>query len=145
MLDATTLRVGFAEFTSAPIGSRFEMPTVYVNSKENADADGDELSDLGELVMGTDPNKADSDGDGVRDGAEVQSGGDPLSGIAVRTGVMAAASTPGPAVDVSAANDLAAVACKDYGLVLFNVFNGLDPVRIGQVETPGEALRVASS
>lgn len=145
VLDSTTLNVGSTEFTSAPIGQNFEMPTVYVNSKENADADGDELSDLGELVMGTDPNKADSDGDGVRDGAEVQSGGDPLSGIAVRTGVMAAASTPGPAVDVSAANDLAAVACKDYGLVLFNVFNGLDPVRIGQVETPGEALRVASA
>ena len=145
VLEAATLHVGSAEFTSAPIGQRFEMPIVQVNAKDDADADGDGLSDLGELVMGTNANQADTDGDGVGDGAEVQSGGDPLSGIAVRTGVIAAAATPGPAVDVSAANDLAAVACKDYGLVLFNVFSGLDPVRIGQVETPGEALRVATA
>ncbi len=145
LLDAATLNVGFAEFTSAPNGQRFEMPTVYLNSKDAADADSDGLSDLGELVMGTDPAKADADGDGIRDGAEVQSGNDPNSGLAVRTGVIAAAATPGPAVDVSAANDIAAVACQDYGLVLFNVFSGLDPVRIAQVETPGEALRVANA
>lgn len=145
VLEAATLNVGHAEFTSARIGQSFEMPTVYVNANDDADVDADGLSDLGELVMGTDPNKADTDGDGVRDGAEVQSGGDPMSGLAVRTGVIAAVATPGPAVDVSAANDLAAVACRDYGLVLFNVFSGLDPVRIAQVETPGEALRVAST
>lgn len=81
----------------------------------------------------------------IRDGPEVQSGGDPISGLSVRTGVVTAASTPAPAVDISAANDVAAVACRDFGLVLFNVFSGLDPVRIAQVETPGEALRVASA
>ena len=145
LLEAATLNVGSAEFTSVPNGFSFEMPTVYVNAKDATDADGDGLSDLGELVMGTDVQNPDKDGDGIRDGAEVQSGNDPTSGLAVRTGVIAAAATPGLAVDVSAANNIAAVACRDYGLVLFNVFSGLDPVRIAQVETPGEALRVANA
>ena len=32
---------------------------------ETYDGDGDGLSDLDELPLGTDPNKADSDGDGI--------------------------------------------------------------------------------
>ncbi|MBL9139711.1 MAG: Ig-like domain-containing protein, partial [Verrucomicrobiales bacterium] len=144
VLQAATLRTGTAEFTSGPNGSRFDMPAIHLDSDPGPDADQDGLSDLGELIVGTDPAKADTDGDGIRDGAEVRAGDDPTSGLSVRTGVVTAAETPGPAVDISAANDVAAVACRDFGLVLFNVFSGLDPVRIAQVETPGEALRVAS-
>lgn len=44
------------------------------------DRDGDGLSDLQELRMGTDPTKADTDGDGFSDGQEYNLRTDPLSG-----------------------------------------------------------------
>lgn len=43
------------------------------------DSDGDGLSDLYELVIGTNPNNADSDGDGLNDGQELAIGTDPMN------------------------------------------------------------------
>jgi hypothetical protein len=43
------------------------------------DSDGDGLSDLQEIMIGTDPFNPDTDGDGFSDGVEVVSGSDPLN------------------------------------------------------------------
>lgn len=42
------------------------------------DTDGDGLTDVQEILYGTNPNNPDTDGDGVNDGAEVAAGTDPL-------------------------------------------------------------------
>jgi hypothetical protein len=107
------------------------------------DADGDGLPDLVETVCGTDATNPDTDGDAVSDGAELDQGTDPLDGLAVRTGIIAAAGTPGPAIDVAASNSLAVVAEGSAGISVFNVFAGMNPVAIAQVDTPGTAQRVA--
>lgn len=45
--------------------------------KQDADTDGDGLSDAQEVAMGTNPNNPDSDGDGIFDGLEVTLGRNP--------------------------------------------------------------------
>ncbi|MBK8021941.1 MAG: hypothetical protein IPK19_11085 [Chloroflexi bacterium] len=110
----------------------------------SADSDNDGLPDLGEDIVGTNPNSPDTDGDGISDGAEVQQGTNPLDGVPARTGIIASADTPGNAVDVCITNELAVVADSSPGVAsFFNVFNGMTPVLIGQVDTPGTAQRVA--
>ena len=106
------------------------------------DSDGDGLTDDVEFILGTDPTKVDTDGDGISDGAGVRLGLD--TGNA-RTGIIGSANTPGPALDVCAVNDVAIVACGSEGVVVVNVFNRMNPVRIAQVDTLGFAVRVACS
>ena len=48
------------------------------------DSDGDDIPDLKEVDLGTDPSNADSDGDGIPDGVEALAGSNPLD-TAVRT------------------------------------------------------------
>lgn len=48
------------------------------NTNQNADPDGDGLTNAQEATHGTNPKKADSDGDGFLDGDEVQNGYNPL-------------------------------------------------------------------
>ncbi len=120
-------------------------PTMLPVSPELRDSDGDGLADVVEFVVGTDPKKSDSDGDGLPDGVEVDQGLNPLDGLPATTGIIATARTPGTAVDVTARNDVVVVADSDRGVTVFNVFNGMDPVSIAQVDTPGTATAVALS
>ncbi|HOX97466.1 MAG TPA: thrombospondin type 3 repeat-containing protein [bacterium] len=46
---------------------------------DNADFDGDGLTNQEEMVLGTNFRKADTDGDGYTDYEEVQAGFDPLT------------------------------------------------------------------
>ena len=48
------------------------------DTTQDADDDGDGLTNAVEATLGTDPDNADSDGDGYDDGAEVQDGTNPL-------------------------------------------------------------------
>lgn len=143
ILQAATLHIGFADFVTPASGQRIALPPVTLLLSRYSDPDGDGLPDDAEFVMGTDPANRDSDGDGVADGAEVQQGNNPLDGLPARTGIIAAAETPGNAVDVCAFNDIVGIADSETGVTVFNVFNGMNPVIIAQIDTPGNARRVA--
>ena len=144
LLHGPTLLVGSVEFTSGRNGRRFRIPAVVFGRSDPIDSDDDQLPDLGEFIVGTDPLDADSDDDGVPDGAEVLQGTDPRPNSMLLTqGVIAAVDTPGNAQDICAVNDLAAVADGVAGVVVFNVFNGLNPKIIASVPTSFPITRVA--
>jgi YD repeat-containing protein len=56
--------------------NRFSV--VNSSNASSVDSDGDGLSDIQEILIGTDPFNPDTDGDGFSDGVEVASGSDPL-------------------------------------------------------------------
>ncbi|MBI3417732.1 MAG: Ig-like domain-containing protein [Verrucomicrobia bacterium] len=143
LLQAASLQVAQQSLTTPNSGSTFNIPQFTLAPSTQPDSDGDGLTDDAELIMGTDPNNPDTDGDGIPDGAEVQQGQDPLSGLIAKTGIIATVVTPGPAVDVCAINNMAIVAMHTNGVGVYNIFNGLAPVNIAQVDTPGDAQRVA--
>lgn len=143
LLEAASLRVAELELRTPPSGRRLELPAFLFRDANPWDSDQDGLPDLGEFIVGTNPAVADTDGDALSDGAEVRQGTDPLNGLAVRTGVIASAAVPGTAVDVAAFDDLAVLALRDRGVAVFNVFQGMNPVLVAQVDTPGDAQAVA--
>ncbi|RKZ83649.1 MAG: hypothetical protein DRR19_18800, partial [Candidatus Parabeggiatoa sp. nov. 1] len=106
------------------------------------DTDGDEIPDVGENAIGTNPEVADTDGDGISDSAEIIQGTNPLDGLPAATGKIATADTPGTAVDICAINDMAFIADSGAGISIFNVFDRLTPTIIAQVNTPGNAQAV---
>jgi hypothetical protein len=124
---------GAAEFTSAPNGGLRRLPKVILYDDLSPDQDDDGVGVVAESIIGTNPNRADTDGDGVSDGAELRNGSDPLDGVPATIGVLFAADTAGEALDIEVDNGLAVVADGQAGVVLFNAFNGLRPVRVGQV------------
>lgn len=145
LLEAATLRVADVEFATLAPGRSIRLPEFLFRRASSHDTDGDGLHDLGEFIVGTDPHNRDSDADGLEDGPEVRQGLDPLSGRAVRTGVIDSVDTPGTAIDIVAANDLAVIADGPRGISVFNVFNGMAAALIAQVDTPGDAQAVALS
>lgn len=145
LYEAGTGRVGFVEFRTPTAGRRLTVPPIPLGLPATPDGDGDQLSDDAEFVIGTFADQPDSDGDGILDGAEIDQGLDPLEGTPSRTGIIATADTPGTAVDIDAFNDVVVVADSNSGVLVFNVFNRMNPVAIDGVDTPGTAQRVAFS
>lgn len=145
VLQASTLLVAEARFTTPQSGETIEIPDLIFGTSVTPDIDGDGLHEEGELVMGTNADNPDSDADGVPDGPEVSQGLNPLSGIPARTGILGSADTPGRAVDICAVNDVVVIADSRSGVAVFNVFNGMNPVIIAQVDTPGTAVRISCS
>jgi len=117
--------------------------TLFPVDESFRDDDEDGLADVVEEIYGTDPFDPDTDGDGILDGAEVQQGLDPLGGLIVQTGIIATIETPGSAVDLDALNNMVVVADDNGGVILLNVFSGMNPVAIGSLATPDRATRVA--
>ncbi|MDB6037111.1 MAG: hypothetical protein JWM99_952, partial [Verrucomicrobiales bacterium] len=155
--NGTTGTIGRGTFTTGNNGSTQELPTLQVGDSIDRDSDGDGVPDDIEDVFGTDPHNPSTYGNGIRDsviattppppGTPVGSsaapgipGGNSIFGP---PGVISSVSLPGTCVDISAFNDIVALACLDSGVAVFNVFAGMTPRQIALVDTPGEARAVA--
>ena len=144
VLQAETLDVGWVDFTTPENGQNFQIPNVTLGLPSSHDTDGDGLHDQGEAILNTDPRAEDTDGDGVSDSAEARAGTNALDGTEAVTGLIASADLSGNVVDVAATNEIVAVAAGNFGVTVFNVFNGMNPRAIAQVGTD-DARRVAAS
>jgi hypothetical protein len=142
VLQESTLFEGWAEITTGSSGTRLAFPTIFVRNPTSWDFDSDGLHDMGEVILGSNPQDTDTDNDGINDATEVRLGLNPLGAAPVATGVIASTDTPGTAVDVSALNDVVAVADSAAGVAIFDA-RGINPVIASQVDTPGTAQRVA--
>ncbi|HVR37146.1 MAG TPA: carbohydrate-binding domain-containing protein [Methylomirabilota bacterium] len=137
ILEAATLRIGSATFTTPNAGRSMEAPAFLMLDRTTHDADNDGLPDLGEFILGTDPFNPDTDGDGVSDGEEVRAGSNPLSGLAARIGMIDGLPVSGGPQSVTAYNDLAIVARGSQGLQVFNIFNRMSPLLVADVPRTG--------
>lgn len=144
LFDPVKFQYGRTIFQSPPNGVASDLPYVMLTDDHTADTDDDGLTDRAELVIGTNPAKADSDGDGVNDATEVRSGQNPLGDQPLGTGILNSAPTTGATVnDVAALNYLVATAEGTSGVTIFNVANGITPVRVAHFDLPGDARSVA--
>jgi hypothetical protein len=141
--DPSRKMITKTSFFSPPNGQVGIMPPTVLLPDNGIDTDVDDLSVDAERIIGTNQGNRDTDGDGIFDGIEVRQGTNPLDGLIVATGVIASAPTSGYARDVSALNNIAVTANGQAGVTLFNVLNGLNPVRLKEIDTPGIALSVA--
>jgi hypothetical protein len=135
-------------FSNSPGGSGEQDSIVNLDTFGGTDTDGDGIPDVGELALGTNPNKTDSDGDGINDAAELQQGLDPLGGQAFPTGIISSLPLFGEAknVVVAGANDktqTAYVATGSYGLAVVNASQFNNPIILGQLNLAGDATDVA--
>ena len=137
VLQAATLLVGQIDFTTPDNGALVNLPQIQLGTDLAPDADNDGLSDYAEFIVGTDPHNPSTRGDGILDGTAVREGLDPLNGQAAATGVLGAAGAMGTSIDIYAINNLAILAESDKGVSIFNIFNTMSPVLIGQVQTAG--------
>ncbi len=154
-LDPGSFRIAISFFTSGPPGTRFTIPqAIWSETPPATDSDGDGLPDDAERIVGTRIDLADTDGDSVSDSAEVRSHANPLDGIVVQPGIAGSVDTPGKAVDVAVETyDLSRfggasavtrilVADGTAGVAVMALESG-QPVLLGEVDTPGDARRVA--
>ncbi|MBI4602295.1 MAG: hypothetical protein HY721_10075, partial [Planctomycetes bacterium] len=94
--------------------ARYPLPSLYLVPVDATfpDFDQDGMPDAVEVVYGADPAVPDTDGDGIEDGDDPDPVGcqpDRLC-LTTRTGLIAAADTPGTAADVWASDDTVVVA-----------------------------------
>jgi len=142
ILDPSNFNYSSRAFYSSEPGVTTDIPGGLLSSTEGfPDMDNDGLPDVGEDVVGTFVDDPDSDDDGILDGAEVQQGLDPLGGLNARTGIIASVDTEDIALDLDIFEDRLALADNLGGFLLYNIFSGMQPLLIGQLD---EATRLVA-
>ncbi len=143
--DAVAGSGGAAFFKSRASGETTQILTAPLEplTPDLVDEDGDSLPDVVELILGTNSSSADTDGDGIPDAQEIFAGQNPLDSQPAALGVINNIPTAGKAVDVTAWNNLAAVADSAAGVALFDLNNPRAPVKLVQMDTAGNAVGVA--
>ncbi len=101
-INASLVVSGYTSDSGAPtalsdnrFGDSSEPGPIVLTTFGGPDSDGDGIPDVGEIAIGTDPNKADTNNDGIPDGAELADGLNPLASNAFPTGVVATLPMPG--------------------------------------------------
>jgi hypothetical protein len=143
LLSGVTLKIGKVDATTADPGTTYQIPPITLRERPAFDKDGEGLSDLAEMIVGTDASDPDTDDDGVSDLSEVLFATEAATPDA-RTGVIASIALPGRAVDLCAMADLLVVA-HENGITGLNVFSGLNPQVVLRLTPEGGATRVACS
>jgi hypothetical protein len=129
---------------ATPAGSVQTSTDFEVWFDDTPDDDEDNLGELAELVTGTDPNDPDSDGDGIPDGVEIDLGTDPMDGRPTVIGIVGSLDAGGNITDLAIRDGVMAMVDTVSGNVLLaSVFNGMEPVLIGEVDVPGSARAAA--
>jgi methionine-rich copper-binding protein CopC len=139
---------GYASASGAPTflgDDRFsdstEQDQIQLTTFGGTDSDGDGIPDVGEIAIGTDPNKADTNGDGIDDGAELADGLNPLGPDEFPTGVIATLPLPAPGESLAAAGNDIYIA-DDQGLAVVDGTQFNHPITLGQIALPGKATAV---
>lgn len=114
-------------------------PGIFFSADGLPDTDGDGLCDLAEEIVGINPRAWDTDGDGISDLDELLAGTDPTGGL---PGDATSRATRAPAIDLCLDRDHAVVATGS-ALSVFNVFQGMAPVLVAEVELGSAVTKVA--
>ena len=123
-------------------GEITNIGTILLDQTDGADSDGDNLSDLGEKAIGTNPNSADTDGDGITDDAEITQGLNPLDNRGFPTGIISSLPMPGEARKIVVEENTAFVATGSHGLAVVDVSQFDNPILLGQIDLSGTATDV---
>ncbi len=108
------------------------------------------ITTLGAVALESAATLPDADHNGVPDAVEHVVGihsptKAQLLALSPTAGILTGAPTPGSALDICVANNVAVVACGSSGVTLYKVQGSANPIRVGQVATPDSAQRVAYS
>ena len=126
---------------SGPSGEVFGLDgtpsSIILDHFGGLDTDGDGIPDIGELAIGTDPNKFDTNGDGISDSSAITQGLNPLGSSAFPTGVIASLPLAGPAQKVTVADDKVYVVTGGHGLAVVDGSKFNQPIVLGQIDLGG--------
>lgn len=157
--DSKTSEIGFAGFITGESGSEVVIPKAILQAPELfdldndgildlLDQDGDGLSDLAELIIGTQIDRGDSDSDGLSDGSEIDQDLDPSENFIFPTGIIASVPLFGEAHEIVSTSieitqqQILYIATGSHGLAIVDGSEFSNPIILSQLDLPGTSTDV---